>query len=160
MTRLFHLFQHRFSNSNPCRPESRNRMKTPPLALLALALLTVAQADEAFVNSVGMRLLPLRAGTFQMGESNPTPAKQFEVAGYLQQGDWDEHPVHAVSLTQPCLLAETEVTVEQFRQFRPSYQGSADTAPYAAGISWDDATAFCAWLGKKEGRNYRLPTEA
>jgi len=85
-------------------------MKTPPLALLALALLTVAQADEAFVNSVGMRLLPLRAGTFQMGESNPTPAKQFEVAGYLQQGDWDEHPVHAVTLTQPCLLAETEVT--------------------------------------------------
>jgi formylglycine-generating enzyme required for sulfatase activity len=27
-------------------------------------------------------------------------------------------------------------------------------------VSWDDARAFCAWLTKKEGRPYRLPTEA
>jgi formylglycine-generating enzyme required for sulfatase activity len=27
------------------------------------------------------------------------------------------------------------------------------------GISWDDAHAFCAWLSKKEGRIYRLPTD-
>ena len=27
-------------------------------------------------------------------------------------------------------------------------------------ISWNDAVAFCQWLGRKEGRSYRLPTEA
>ena len=27
-------------------------------------------------------------------------------------------------------------------------------------VSWNDAVAFCEWLSKKEGRNYRLPTEA
>jgi formylglycine-generating enzyme len=27
-------------------------------------------------------------------------------------------------------------------------------------VSWNDAVAFCEWLGKKEGKNYRLPTEA
>jgi sulfatase modifying factor 1 len=27
-------------------------------------------------------------------------------------------------------------------------------------VTWDDAQAFCAWLNKKEGRAYRLPTEA
>src|SRR5262245_23911966 len=27
-------------------------------------------------------------------------------------------------------------------------------------VSWNDAVAFCAWLSKKEGRTYRLPTEA
>jgi formylglycine-generating enzyme required for sulfatase activity len=27
-------------------------------------------------------------------------------------------------------------------------------------VSWNDAKAFCAWLRKKEGKNYRLPTEA
>jgi formylglycine-generating enzyme required for sulfatase activity len=27
-------------------------------------------------------------------------------------------------------------------------------------VSWFDATAFCAWLSDKEGRPYRLPTEA
>jgi formylglycine-generating enzyme required for sulfatase activity/serine/threonine protein kinase len=27
-------------------------------------------------------------------------------------------------------------------------------------VSFNDATAFCAWLSKKEGKRYRLPTEA
>jgi Sulfatase-modifying factor enzyme 1/Caspase domain len=27
-------------------------------------------------------------------------------------------------------------------------------------VSWEDAQAFCAWLSKKEGRTYRLPTDA
>ena len=27
-------------------------------------------------------------------------------------------------------------------------------------ISWEDAMAFCKWLSKKEGKTYRLPTEA
>src|SRR5439155_27239559 len=25
-------------------------------------------------------------------------------------------------------------------------------------VSWNDATAFCTWLSKKEGHTYRLPT--
>lgn len=27
-------------------------------------------------------------------------------------------------------------------------------------VSWNDATAFCKWMSKKEGATYRLPTEA
>lgn len=27
-------------------------------------------------------------------------------------------------------------------------------------VSWNDALAFCNWLGKKDGQEYRLPTEA
>jgi formylglycine-generating enzyme required for sulfatase activity len=27
-------------------------------------------------------------------------------------------------------------------------------------VSWNDATAFCVWISKKEGKHYRLPTEA
>jgi formylglycine-generating enzyme required for sulfatase activity len=27
-------------------------------------------------------------------------------------------------------------------------------------VSWNDAVAFCTWLSRKEGRRYRLPTEA
>jgi formylglycine-generating enzyme len=27
-------------------------------------------------------------------------------------------------------------------------------------VDWDDAGAFCRWLSKKEGKSYRLPTEA
>ena len=27
-------------------------------------------------------------------------------------------------------------------------------------VTWNDAEAFCDWLSKKEGQQYRLPTEA
>ncbi len=27
------------------------------------------------------------------------------------------------------------------------------------GVSWDDATEYCAWRSKRDGRTYRLPTE-
>ena len=27
-------------------------------------------------------------------------------------------------------------------------------------VTWNDAAAFCEWLSKKEGRRYRLPSEA
>jgi formylglycine-generating enzyme required for sulfatase activity len=27
-------------------------------------------------------------------------------------------------------------------------------------VSWNDAVAFCGWLSRKEGKGYRLPTEA
>ena len=27
-------------------------------------------------------------------------------------------------------------------------------------VTWNDATAFCEWLSRKEGKTYRLPTEA
>ncbi|MEI7957928.1 MAG: bifunctional serine/threonine-protein kinase/formylglycine-generating enzyme family protein [Verrucomicrobiota bacterium] len=30
----------------------------------------------------------------------------------------------------------------------------------AVNVSWDDANAFCKWLSEKEGREYRLPTDA
>lgn len=36
--------------------------------------------------------------------------------------------------------------------------GAGDDHP-VVNVSWDDAKAFCAWLGKKEGRTYRLPTD-
>jgi formylglycine-generating enzyme required for sulfatase activity len=39
---------------------------------------------------------------------------------------------------------------------KPLVQG--DDHPVVA-VSWEDAVAFCAWLGKKEGRTYRLPTQ-
>ena len=35
-----------------------------------------------------------------------------------------------------------------------------DDASPVVNVSWNDATAFCEWLSKKAGKQYRLPTEA
>jgi formylglycine-generating enzyme required for sulfatase activity len=74
--------------------------------------------------------------------------------------NWNERPAHQVTISQSFLMSETEVTLEQFRQFRPGFVGTPGCEPYVAGVSWSDAMAFCEWLTKKEGKPYRLPTEA
>lgn len=47
---------------------------------------------------------------------------------------------------------------ENFRPWAPGWQISYNDP--ALFISWNDAMAFCKWLSKKEGKSYRLPTEA
>ena len=125
-----------------------------------LLCLARGQYESLQTNSVGMRLLPIKPGAFAMGESQGTPKTVFGQAEYLARGDWDEHPVHEVAITYPFLIAETEVTIEQFRMFRANYRGAGDFAPSASGMSWDEAVAYCQWLSQKEGKPYRLPTEA
>jgi hypothetical protein len=71
-----------------------------------------------------------------------------------------EFPAHTVHITLPFRLAVAEVTLEQFRQFKPGFSGAPECLPFAAGMSWYDAAAFCEWLTRKEGKPYRLPTEA
>src|SRR5262249_30987627 len=45
--------------------------------------------------------------------------------------------------------------------FRPWEPGWPIRPDHPAGyVSWNDATAFCKWLSNKEGKKYRLPTEA
>lgn len=128
-------------------------MKTPPLSLRT-AVVAFAAIAPCFggaaapeVNSVGITLVPIAAGAFTMG-SEQKPA------------NWDEGPRHPVTISTPFRIGESEVTVEQFRQFKPEAVLNPTYAPYAAGMSWTDAAAFCAWLSAKEGRHYRLPTEA
>src|SRR5262249_17324726 len=64
------------------------------------------------------------------------------------------------TISKPFFISDTEVTEEQYRQFDPGYQRNDRFSPWATGVNWNDAVAFCQWLGKKEGQPYRLPTEA
>ena len=45
-----------------------------------------------------------------------------------------------------------------FHWRRPGWE-QTDEHP-AVNVSWNDAAAFCAWLSRKEGRTYELPSEA
>ena len=137
----------------------------PVIAALALAGWSVAADTE--VNSIGVTLVRIAPGSFEMGvDSLPLPKALTAGANGVvydrtsDGGDYDETPVHQVTLTQPFRMGATEITIEQFRKFRQGFTGDPYYAPYASGISWDDAAAFCKWLSEKEGKTYRLPTEA
>ena len=121
---------------------------------LTITLAAVAGTESRpLVNSLGMRLIRIEPGPFQMGQQTG--------------GDYDERPVHKVTISKPFYMAATEVTNAQYEQFDPShrkYRGfrgvSNEDDEAVTFVSWQDATAFSKWLSEKEGRPYRLPTEA
>jgi sulfatase modifying factor 1 len=128
----------------------------PALALLASCL----SAAEPVTNSLGMTLMPVAPGSFTMGQDGP--AADYQVKKHAEKfddADWDERPAHRVTITRPFHLGTTEVTVGQYRQFDPDHRGEND-GDAVTGVTWNNAAAFCEWLSKKEGKTYRLPTEA
>lgn len=107
------------------------------------------QPGDMWKNSIGMQLMYVPPGDFQMGSPEG-------------QGANDEHPQHKVTLTRPLLIGRTEVTRRQYKEIMgislSFIDGSGDLP--VEKVSWEDAEMFCQKLGKKEGRSYRLPTEA
>jgi formylglycine-generating enzyme required for sulfatase activity/serine/threonine protein kinase len=66
-------------------------------------------------------------------------------------------------------IATKEVTVEQFQEFLRynkntgfTFNGRWSPEPDCpvVGVTWRQAVLYCDWLGKREKRPYRLPTEA
>jgi formylglycine-generating enzyme required for sulfatase activity len=117
-------------------------------------------AASSYVNSIGMKMRRIEPGAFRMGHDAPLPAERLGGPPLFPRGDWDERPVHAVRITYPFAISEVEVTEEQYRRFRPFFEGGREFPGFATGMSWDEARMFCEWLSRKEGRTYRLPTEA
>jgi hypothetical protein len=114
-------------------------------------MVALAAAGGGAAEGLGQQLVDVPAGEFRMGRADES---------FRRDLCFTELPAHSVRITYPFRIAATEVTLEQYRRFRPDFVGTTDSAPYATGMSWHDAVAFCEWLGKVEGRPYRLPTEA
>jgi len=139
------------------------------MALLILGLFLAASlrsiGSEGFTNSAGIALKPIPAGSFQMGQAERQKSFKNPWSAEKDTGaDWDEAPVRVVKITHPFFIGVTEVTNAQYEQFdphhrRPSKTDSADDDA-VVNVNWDDANAFCQWLSRKEGKPYRLPTEA
>lgn len=107
-----------------------------------------------------MKMVPIAPGSFVMGADTNGFNLGEKTPETKDAPFWDETPRHKVNITQGFRMSEEEVTVEQFRQFRPDFQPTGFFAPSVTGVSWDDAMAFCKWLSAKEGKICRLPTEA
>lgn len=104
----------------------------------------------AVENTLGMKLALIPPGRFEMG---PNGSK------------------YRVAISKPYYLGIAEVTMGQFRAWRPDHKIDGSEAAFqegdrpAAQVSWLEAQEFCAWLSerpeeKAAGRAYALPTEA
>jgi formylglycine-generating enzyme required for sulfatase activity len=121
-----------------------------------------------------MVLIP--AGEFMMGSPEREPER------YAQEG-----PQHRVKIGRPFALGKLKVTRDQFDAFVRETNYSIGDSCYtiesgqveervgrsfrnpgfvqennhpAVCVNWDDAKAYVAWLTKKTGKNYRLPSES
>ena len=112
-------------------------------------------------NSLGMALVEVPAGRFEMGQAEISRA-----GGDRCGGDDDERPVHEVEVSA-FLLAATPVTNAQYEAFlseharlRGRCELSTEGDEAVVYVTWHEAVRFCQWLSEKEGLPYRLPTEA
>jgi formylglycine-generating enzyme required for sulfatase activity len=113
-------------------------------------------------------MMIIEPGNFVMGSPSGEAGRQDS-----------EGPQHLVTLSRPFAIGRFDVTRAQFAMFvRETGYHTLDEkcdwgAPKSKGLSlnqtpddpvvcvnWDDAHAFLAWLTRKTGKPYRLPSEA
>ncbi|MFM7164750.1 MAG: formylglycine-generating enzyme family protein, partial [Planctomycetaceae bacterium] len=123
------------------------------------AVATGGQPKEV-VNTIGMKLVLIPAGTFTMG----SPARK-------KDRFYDEDQ-HQVTLTKPFYMGRTEVTQGQWKKvmgtepwkdeyrWKGEYFVQEDDDCPIVWVNWNDAVEFCKKLSALEGKVYRLPTEA
>lgn len=121
-------------------------------SFISLILLAAAQLSFAQTDLPEMKEIP--AGYFWMGSS-----------GWGH--DYDEAPVHKVTISKPFRMSVTEITNAQFEEFRPEHRQMRGEGGFSfndndavVNVSYEDAEAYCRWLSEKSGKNFRLPTEA
>ncbi len=124
-----------------------------------------AKASDVVTNSIGMKLVYVPAGSFMMGSGSSVEAlsSEYDEKQWLFEGEFPQHPVR---ISKGFWIGQTEVTQGQYESVmsaRP-WSGKAyvqeDFDNPAVYVSWDDAVEFCRRLSQKEGKTYRLPTEA
>ena len=107
-------------------------------------------ANDTMLAPKGMALIP--AGEFEMGDAEGTQYERDVHTVYLDAFYIDLHEVTSTSYQE--FMRETK------RPKPASWDGPWDEEKFigpglpVVGVTWDDASDYCAWLGK------RLPTEA
>jgi formylglycine-generating enzyme required for sulfatase activity len=135
----------------PARPAvAAATSKKESVNLSPAARMAERQKYPNFINSVGGEMLLVPSGQFTMGTDRPDAAP-------------NEQPISRVTLSA-FYMARFPITNLQYERFDPAHRSKraawANDHHPAIYVSWTEATAFCRWLSQKEGRKYRLPTEA
>jgi formylglycine-generating enzyme required for sulfatase activity len=107
-------------------------------------------------------LILIPAGEFLMG-STREQVEQLIAQGANRKWVEGELPQHSVDLPD-YYIAKTLVTNVQYAVFAEAtgrgkpVEGKEDHP--VVNVTWHDAMAYCAWLAKRTGKVYRLPSEA
>ena len=137
-------------------------MKTQLGPLLLMLLIAVGCDDSThsqhtvkfITNTIGMQLNKIPAGTFTMGSPKSERYRN------------DNEAQHTVTISQAFYIQTTEVTQRQWKALMGTepwkdLEHYTDGTNYSANfVNWHDADMFCKKLSAKEGKKYRLPTEA
>ena len=146
-------------------------------AVSAIVVLVLATAvlgaempsSQEFTNSMSMKFVRAEPGTFTMGQIDaPLPEEIRDGRGMFPGGDYDEKPLHKVTITKAFYVGVCEVTNLQYELFDEGHRAlrgkdeglSKEDDEAVINVSWFEADAFCRWLSQKEGLPYRLATEA
>ncbi|RDE50729.1 MAG: hypothetical protein DVS81_09680 [Candidatus Accumulibacter meliphilus] len=128
-------------------------LEDPPSASAGAALLP-GDSFRDCPQCPQMAVVP--AGSFDMGSPKSEPGR-FE----------DEAPQHKVTVPKAVAVARHEVRFDEWALCVKdgvcpalSDSGFGRGARPAINVSWDEATAYAAWLSKKSGKPYRLLSEA
>ncbi len=113
-------------------------------------------SDRLKDGSDGPSMVVLPSGSFLMG----SPESDKEAHS-------NEKPQRLVTIDRRFALGRYPVTFEEYDRFcaamkrePPSDEKWGRGRRPAINVSWEDATAYCAWLSGETGANYRLPSEA
>ncbi len=152
----------------------------PPLAVAPFDAAKARQHQDAWAkylgvpveisNSIGMKLVLIPPGEFQMGSSQAQIDEYRRINADDGWYKWHlpgEMPQHRVRITKAYRLGATDVTQEQYQRVmggNPSKSQGDPTRPVEQ-ITWDDAVEFCRKLSglpeeKAAKRRYEIPTEA
>ncbi|HEY2585256.1 MAG TPA: bifunctional serine/threonine-protein kinase/formylglycine-generating enzyme family protein [Tepidisphaeraceae bacterium] len=102
-------------------------------------------------NSLGMTLIRVPAGRFEMGDAT------------TDEGQSGAIPSRLMTIPSEYFLGATEVTQAQYRAVMgadPSDKRWLGPQLPVQNVSWAEANEFCRRLSKREGRKYRLPSSA
>jgi len=109
--------------------------------------LSSASAKRPWTNSIGMRFVAL-PGTKVLFATWETRRQDF--AQFVKETGYNA--------TNAVYSLTTNRWTRQGASWMSPGFSQTDRHP-VCGVNWDDAKAFCAWLSKKEGKTYRLPTD-
>ena len=164
-----------YENRGGLRPRVNFQQDSQIISQPSEGIRANSPANGILTSSIGMKLVLVPPGEFIMG------APDDDFLGI------DEIPQHRVYISKGFWMGQCEVTVGDYLAYlndggdasgvdlddedcpiKKTNDGyilsgnkfGADLNQPMVEVSWQGAVMFCEWLSKKEGKAYRLPTEA